>query len=679
MNKTICLAIIGWALALQGGQAQSKPSAGVGITKLVIKERKPAFGGASFGTVGQYEMLTGVAYGELDPKDPINAGIVNLQYAPLNARGHVEYDVDITILKPLDMAKGNGRLVYDVINRGHEKGLSDLNLNHFDSVAPAQVTDPASGFWMKRGYTVAWSAWEGEDSAETSKAGLLKARFPIATRDGKPIVGRSREEFTSIGRGPSFTRTLTYPAASLDQSAATLTVRELEGDPRKPLPASSWSYIDNKHVKISTAAGFDPEALYEFIHPATEPVIEGIGFPAVRDFVFFLRDAEKDSTGQPNPVHPPTPFKAVLGMGVSQSGRFLKDMVYQNFHVDGSGRKVFDGILTVVSGSRKTNVNTEFSMPGRYTRQHEDHTYPGADFPFTYTTTTDPISGKTDGLQMKCAKAGTCPPTIQIDTDTEMWTARGSLIFTDPSGKDVAIPDNVRVFILTGVPHNNRDLGDQWTSEGIPERGICTQYRNPLEYRHYVRSLLVALDQWVTEGVAPPASHYPSLKAGTLVTVAEAGKLWPAIPGVPFSPVISKLQLMDYSQQPPKASGPEYPIYVARTNAEGSPIGGVVPPEITVPIATYSGRNYRAPGFAQGDLCNINGSYIPLAVTRAERLANKDPRLSLEERYKSQADFSAKRKAAAERMVKERLLLPEDAEYFYKVELPKRTPPAATP
>ena len=134
---------------------------------------------------------------------------------------------------------------------------------------------------------------------------------------------------------------------------------------------------------------------------------------------------------------------------------------------------------------------------------------------------------------------------------------------------------------------------------------------------------------------------------------------------------------MDFSQQPPKASGPEYPIYVARTNADGSPIGGVVPPEITVPIATYSGRNYRAPGFAQGDLCNINGSYIPLAVTRAERLANKDSRLSLEERYKSQADFSAKRKAAAERMVKERLLLPEDAEYFYKVELPKRTPPLA--
>ena len=669
MKKMIL--VLGFSCVLAHPLAQPGPrSAGVGITKVVIGTRVPAYKGASFGAVGQYEMLTGVAYGELDPKDPMNAGIVNITNAPVNARGHVEYDVDITILKPLDMSKANGRLVYDVINRGHEKGLSDLNLNHFDSVAPAQVTDPASGFWMTRGYTVVWSAWEGEDSAETSKGGLLKARFPVATRNGQPITGRSREEFTSVGRGPSFTRTLTYAAANLNQSDATLTVRQLEGDARKPLPASSWSYLDAKHVKISNAPGFDPEALYEFIYTAKDPVVEGIGFAAVRDFVLFLRTADKDSTGQPNPVHPPTPFKAVLGLGISQSGRFLKDMVYQNFHVDGSGRKVFDGMLAVVTGARKTNINMEFSQPGRYSRQHEDHVYEGAEFPFTYATTTDPISGKTDGIQATCQKAHTCPPTMELDTDTEMWTARGSLMFTDPTGKPVVIPDNVRLYMPTGVPHNNRDLGDQWTAEGVPERGICKQMRNPLEYRHYVRGLLVALDQWVTEGIAPPPSRFPNMKDGTLLTIEQAEKLWPSIPDVPFSRVISKLQLMDFTQQPPKVVGPEYPIFVAKTNADGNPIGGIEPPEVTVPIATYAGRNYRAAGFAEGDLCAINGSYIPLAVTKAQRLATHDSRLSIEERYKSQADFSAKRKIAAEKLVKERYLLAEDVPYFTTVKLP---------
>ena len=682
---------IGGALTVQALAAKSRaaapvapaapaaaptPAANVGITRLDVTKRRPAFGGKSFGPAGPYEWVIGVAYGELDPKDPLNTRVVNLQYAPLNARGHVEYNVDVAFLKPVDMSKSNGRLIYDVLNRGHEKGLADVNLNHYDSVAPYDVEDLATGFYMKRGYTVAWSGWEAEDSAETSGA-TMKAHYPIPMRNGQSITGLSREEFSSVGRGATFTRTLTYPAATLDQSKATLTVRQLEADPRKPLPASSWSYIDNRHVRMAVAAGFDPEALYEFIYTAKDPVIEGLAFPSMRDFVFFVRDAEKDSMGQPNPIHPPTPFKAVIALGVSQSGRFLKDFVYQNFHVNSSGRKVFDGIVDVVGGGRRTDINAEFAQPGRFSRQHEDHLYPDTSFPFTYATTTDPLTKQTDGIQVTCAKNHTCPPTMHIDTNTELWIARGSLTFTTPDGMPVALPDNVRVYILTGIPHNNRDLGDQWAAEGIPEYGICRQLRNPLNYRHYVRAFLVAMDEWVTAGVAPPASRYPNFKDGTLVTLDEAEKLWPAIPDVPFSRKMSTFQVTDYSKQPPVPSGPQYPLFLSKTDADGNPMGGVVPPEISVPIATYVARNTRAKGFAEGDLCAIHGSYLPLPITKAERLEKKDPRPSLEERYKGQADFSAKRKVAADALVKARLLLAEDVPYFTDVKLPTKPIPAA--
>jgi len=670
----IVVCILGWILALPCAICaigQTKPPATVGITKIVIANRRPAFGGASFGSAGPYEMLTGTVYGELDPKAPMNAGIVNLQYAPRNADGCVEYSTEIALLKPVDVNKGNRRLLYDVLNRGHEKALSDLNLSKFSRTGPQEVADPATAFIMKRGYTVAWSGWEAEGSAESSRPGLLKAKFPVAMRNGKPIIGASREEFTDIPAGPSFTELLTYPAANLDTAAATLTVREREQDPRKPLPASSWSYIDAKHVRITAAPGFDRGALYELIYQATDAIVEGIAFASIRDFVLFLRYAERDSTGQANPVHRGTPFKAVIGMGISQSGRVTKALVSEGFNGDSSGRRVFDGVLSALSGSGSHEFNAAFAQPGRYSMQHEDHLYSSDQFPFTYATTTDRLTGKTDGLLAKCSKSHSCPKIFQIDTDTEVWQRRVSLVFTDTSGRPVPIPDNVRVYMPTGVPHDSNDLSESIASTA--DRGICKQLRNPLHYRYYVRALLVALDRWVTEGVEPPPSRYPNLKDGTLISVAEAAMLWPGIPAVPFNPEINRFWLRDNSHQPPVVSGPEYPIFVARTNADGNPIGGIEPPEIKVPLGTYSGRNFRAAGFAEGDLCGLNGSYIPFADTKAERMENHDSRLSLEERYQNQEDFASRRRQAADRLVREGFLLPEDAVVFSAVALPKST------
>jgi hypothetical protein len=635
------------ALAGSAGSQQGSPSAGLGIVRLTISQRQAVFGGTSFGSVGPYELLSGTAYGELDPRAPGNSGIVNLNNAPLNTKGHVEYSVDIAILKPVDTAKGNARLIYDVLNRGRNTALSNLN----ESGGAFGPNDAGNAFLMRHGYTVVWSGWQAD---LPNNPLLLKAHLPVASRDGKPIAGTSREEFTDVPAGPRFTEPLTYPAASLDPSAAHLTVREREADPRQSIASSSWRYVDANHVEITAAPGFDRGAIYEFIYPATNPAVAGIGLAAMRDFVSFLRYADHDGTGQANPVRQPgTTLKATLGFGISQSGRVLKDFVYQDFNADISGRMVLDGILPVVSGSKRSFTNYEFAQPGRFSRQHEDHFYPGDQFPFSYATTTDPVTGKTDGLLVQCEKSHTCPRIFHADSDTEFWQGRGSLVVTDTSGHALALPGSVRAYNFSGITHN--------AAPDRNTRGECQQYENPLRFSPYARALLVALDRWVSEGIAPPASAYPNLKSHTLVTFAQAQASYPAIPGAPFSPIINQLQVVDPKSMPPAASGPSYPLYFPPLTADGNPTGGIEPPEVTVPIGTYAGRNVRAEGFAEGELCGLFGEYIPFAITRQERLASGDPRPSLEERYASQQDYASKRQRAVDALVQKRFVLPEDA------------------
>ena len=648
MRKIICVFALGLALFLTGSAIaqQNAPASGLGVTRLVIAKRQIAYGGASFGSAGPYEILAGTAYGELDPNAPGNTGILNLNRAPLNAKGRVEYSMDFMILKPVDAKKGNGRLIYDFVNRGRN---TILRLD--ESGDSFSKGDAGNGFLMNRGYTVAWSGWQAD---APSTPGFLKAYVPVAMDKGKPVTGLSREEFTDVPAGPVFTQALTYPAL-LDSTGTSLTVRERETDPRKPLPASSWHFIDERHVEITAASGFDRGALYELIYPATNETVADVGLAASRDFVSFLRYADQDSTGQPNPVREPgTPFKAALAFGISQTGRAINDFIYQGFNADTSGRVVFDGALPLLSSTRRTSTNFEFAQPGRFARQHEDHEYGGDQFPFTYATTKDAVTGRTDGFLVQCEKSHNCPRILHLDSDTEFWQNRDSLLVTDTSGRPLALPENVRVYMMSGLAHN---VAANWIT-----RGNCQQLQNAMNYAPYARALLVALDRWVTEGVAPPPTTFPNLKSRTLLTLAKVQASYPAIPGAPFSPLFNQIQVIDQKSLPPEASGPAYPLLFPSVDADGNPQGGMILPEIAVPIATYSGRNVRAEGFSPGELCGLAGSYIPFAATKQERLANGDPRLSLEERYKSAQDYADKRKHAVDGLVQQGFVLPEDAD-----------------
>jgi hypothetical protein len=632
----------GAAIGVAAPAASSAP--GSRLTRLEIVSRQTAFGGMSFGDVGPYEILTGQAFAVADPAR--DDGIVDLANAPRNSGGLVEYRFDVQILKPVDVRKGNGILVYEVNNRGRR-----LMYGYFNEGGPGyEAANVGNAFLMKRGYTVAWSGWTDGESTPGSLAAPapLFAALPVATDRGRPIVATAREEWIRDAE-PAISGRLTYPAATLDQSKASLTYRQNEADPRRPLPAAHWSYVDDRTVKVTPPPGADAGTIYEFIYQATRPVVAGLGFAGIRDFVSFLRFAAADDAGNANPLYVDgRPVLTVaVSTGTSQSGRVQRDFLYQGFNRDAAGRKVFDGMNPIVAGGRRTFVNHRFAQPGRFTRQHEDHLYPMDEFPFTYATTTDRLTGRTDGLLARCTASRTCPLVAQVDTDSESYASPGSLVVTDPSGEPIDLPAGVRYYYLA--------------TAHLQGNGGCRDAAHAVSPFPYYRAAFDGLVRWVKDGTLPPPSRAPSRQDGTYVTLEQQRRQYPAIPGRPFNDRMSAIGVRDFSVFPPTESARKYPQFVPRLDRDGNIVAGVLIPEVVAPVATLSGKAVRGDGFAAGEICGVNGSSIPFPKTKAERIARADPRMSLEERYPGgQAEYAAKYKAAADKLVAERYLLAED-------------------
>ena len=244
------------------------------------------------------------------------------------------------------------------------------------------------------------------------------------------------------------------------------------------------------------------------------------------------------------------------------------------------------------------------------------------------------------------------PKIIHLDTDSDLWVGRASLVATDHAGNDVAMPDNVRLFMASGIQH---------AVHKPPVKQVTQLPGNPLGYSSYMRALLIALTEWVEKGIAPPASRFPSRATGTLVTREEAEARFPRIPGVDFPDVLNELRLRDHSVEPPIEGAP-YTVLVSAVDADGNSKGGLRHPLLTAPIATHTGWAIRIAGYAAGDLFTIQGSCLPFADTAAERQRSGDPRLSFEERYGTHAAWAARVAEATEVLVTERLLLREDAD-----------------
>lgn len=634
------------AATAPGDQASSR------VTRLEITSRRPAFGGKSFGTIGPYEILVGRAHAVADPRAAINAVIADIDKAPRNAAGLVEYSFDIQILKPVDITKGNKAMYYEFNNRGNghviEYFLEALPPHTGVAYEEANV---GNGFFMNAGYTLVMNGWQtGSPAPAKDRLPPVFADVPVATENGQPILGMSREEW--IGGGArTARRRLTYPAATLDQSKATLTVRQNEADPRQPVPPAAWSFVDDTTVDIREVAGTDGGTLYEFIYQAKNPLVMGLGFAGIRDFVSFLRFRATDDMGIQNPLFAggQPVLKVAVSTGTSQSGRAQRDFLYLGFNQDVSGRKVFDGMNPIVGGGRRTYTNHRFAQPGRFTRQHEDHLFPMGEFPFTYATTTDPMTNRTDGLFRRCAASKTCPKVIQVDSESEPYQGYSSLLVTDARGRALRLPDDVRYYQLS-TAHlwfgNNacRDAGGH---------GVV-----PFPY---YRAAYEALVRWVRDGVTPPPSKAPSVSDGTFVTAAEQGKRYPAMPNRPYNSKINEVGVRDFSVFPPTETAKKYPLFVPRLDADGNVAAGVLAPEIVAPLGTRLGKETRAKGFAEGEVCDVVGSFAPFAKTRSERLASGDSRLSIEERYpRGQSQYAEQYKRAVDKLVADRYLLPDD-------------------
>lgn len=639
------------------------------ITKIVIDTvQSPTFGGISFGEVGQYEKLVGRAFGELDPADPLNAVIVDLELAPRNTRGKVEYTVDLYILKPVDPMHGNKVLLCDITNRGNKMTYLPLN---FPFRAPPEyppINDPTSaedagdGFLMRCGYTIVWTGW---DATAAAGNGRLTIAAPIASEDGTPIVGPSLEEIMAenarhVAPGAEvLTWPLTYPAATLDQAEATLTVRQYRGDTPTVISSAEWRYLDASTIGL-LPAGKKPFArgrIYQFVYPATNPIVSGVGFAAVRDVVSFLRHTSTDEQGTPNPLA--GTLQWAIATGLSQSGRFHRPFLHLGFNQDESKRRVFDGMMPYINGAGGGFFNYRFAQPNQTAFQRWSHVYPEQIFPFAYATLTDPLTGKTDSVLARCEASGTSPKIMEVNDSNSYWFKSASLAITTPDGtEDLPDPPNVRFYLLSSIAHG--------VASG---RGLCQQLQNPISPGPALRALLATLTEWVVSGKEPPPSRVPRLRAGALVPpLPQSAVGFPEIPGVAYTGVVSIRELYDYgpefargiiSRWPPAPTGRAYPTLVPKVTADGIDLSGVQLPDIAVPVGTYTGWNLLAT--APKDECSAMGSFIPFAVTKEQRIAAGDPRPSLEERYGTHSRYVAAVEAAANRLVAERLLLSEDA------------------
>jgi Alpha/beta hydrolase domain len=656
------------------------------ITGITYTTSQP-YGSQSFGSVGPYEQLDGTATGEVDPRDPLNAIITDIDLAP-RTHGKVQYSFTFSILKPVDLSKSNRTLLYDIVNRGNKviTGWNNVIAN------PPAYGD---GFLEKQAYILVWSGWEGDLLTAPNR---IQLNAPVAkNRDGSSITGRlvteydltTASSFVPLGGGPfSGSNGRDYAPVSLDNNspAATLTQRVHETDPKLPIPNSQWNFApctaaqlpvappDPQQICVNMLNGgqFDTNHIYELTYTANDPLVQGLGLAAIRDFVSFLRYGDSTVT---NPLQGAVDH--ALMHGTSQSGRMARTFLDLGFNEDEQHRRVADGMNPHI-GSVRIEINTRFAQPIRGPGlQHEEKIITAdADAPFSYGDSFDPISRTEGGLLDRCRFSDTCPKIFHTNTDTEYWQGGMSLDTTNGRGRDLVIPKNVRIYHFASTQHGGFN-----PVAAIPtSTGICQYLPNVNPYVYQQRALLVALREWVATGANPPDSRYARISDRTLLPPNNVGfpnMVFPtgiaAYPKVVFTGLYNTRDLLFWGprfdsddesgilREPPALEDLVYNILQPAVDSDGNDIDGVRSTTLQAPLGTYMGWNYRASGFGEGDLCDLTGSFIPFAGTQAQRMANGDPRPSLHERYGDSAGYVAAVTAAANNLVNARLLLPDDA------------------
>lgn len=605
----------------------------------VLSVEHNALEGRSFGDAGTYDRIKARVTVAVDPTDPRNRGITDIGLAPRNAAGKVEAVADVEILKPSDPKRSNGKMFYEVPNRGNKQ--SPNVFNDADSKAMQTAADAGNGYLLRQGYTLVWGGWQGDIK---SAPATLALSVPTLT----DVSGRTTAEIVFDNTTSPATAPLAWPVA--DEKSATLVVRAKWDDPPATPADMSFRFTDPSHIEIKRPAGFDAGALYSLDYVAHDPKVLGLGFAATRDLVAFLR--HDVSSANPLAAGGHSSIRYVYGYGQSLSGRFLREFLYLGFNEDPAHKMVFDGMLVHISGARMTDTNVRFGLPERAPRHPLDPGSAADRFPFTYAETANPFTKARDGLLKRCSQSHSCPKIIEADSEYEWYNSRASLLVTDPSGKAVKVPLNVRLFTMAGTPHIAQPDA---VAKMNPH---CVMPVNPLHQGPLMRAMLDNLDKWVAHDTTPPPSRTPNLADGTLVEV-DAAKLPAPIPGLPYTGMHVLAGEEDLSAQPAKLLG-EFKLYLPRLNSDGMIVGGIHMPVIDAPKGTYTGWNPHVVGDGPTTLCSLMGGAVAFAPTREEREKNNDPRPSVQERYASAAAYVAKVDEIAKALAHQHLMLEED-------------------
>jgi hypothetical protein len=614
---------IGIAWAFMAGLATAS------VTKVHVIERNDYLGGKEFGPAGAYERVFARAHFALDPKQAANAAVRDLDQAEVDAQGMVTFSADVFVLKPRDPAKGNGTLLFEVSNRGG-KGLASLFQFATGPLAHAgkNVDDPRSAgdaFLLERGYTLVWAGWQFDVRED---AALLRLYPPLTQR----VEAMIRSEFVPTAR----TKTMNLGDRDMIAYAATgpvsLTVRDSRDGKRKAIEAG-WK-LNAAKTAIEMDDGFAPFQIYEAIYTTKNPAVAGTGLAAVRDFISFLRYENRGETllGDQRRW-----IKRTIAFGTSQSGRFLRQYLYDGFNADEKGRVVFDGVWANVAGGGRGSFNLRGAQPSRDGHPTFNYFYPSDVYPFTDLPYEDALAGKKEGLLDRVKRA---PKIFYTHGSYEYWGRSAALIHVTPDGKrDAEMAPHTRIYYVAGSQHGPGRVP--------PPREGLVNFANANDYRPLYRALLLAMEAWIAEGTAPPESVYPRLDRGELVDY-EKLKLTnePRLP--------QRAWRVDYASEPPRI-GAVFPLLVPKVGADGNELGGIRMPEVAAPLALYRGWNYRAgPDVPKNRVFDMTGSTLPKEASAVRR------------EYPNRAAYEAKIRNLAREMAGRRLLLERDEERVVK-------------
>ncbi len=678
--------------ALIAGTARAR------VERIEVVSRADVLEGKLFGEAGAYEKLSGKVHFAIKPEAAPNNLIVDLDKAPRNAAGEVEFAADFYLLKPKEAARASGSVLLEIPNRGG-KGLLAIMQGGKGSRDPATEEEFGDGFLMRRGVTVAWLGWQWDvrkeaglmrlyapvarerelvDSARTKKTSNVQPRKTLGAGSPTPNVELRGEEkpITGLVRADFMVNEMTeehpmghfisgniggteYYAWQAEDPANVLTVRDAPMAKRRVIPRKEWDFVGSTAEPgprtIRLIGGFEPGKIYEIVYLACDPAIAGLGFAAVRDFASYLKQEKNELA----------PARHVYAAGISQSGRFLRHFLFEGFNADEAGKQAIDGMFVHVAGAGMGSFNHRFAQPSRDAQPTTALFYPTDVFPFADLPQTDPVTGQSAGLLDRAKAAGVLPKIFHTNTSYEYWSRAASLIHTSPDGKrDLPLMDNVRVYLLVGLQH----FTAPFPPTRVNERGLLAQHlpnANPV--RWFWRALFVAMDGWERSGKAPPESRYPRLADKTLVKREEVK--FPKVRDVNLPERVHEALRLDFGPQwkkriitkQPPGVGQAFPVFVPQVDTDGNDVSGVRLPQLEVPLATYTGWNLRDPttGMAS-ERVSFLGSWFPFPKTKTDAEAKGDPRRPIAERYQSRDEFLTKFSGAANKLADEGFLLKED-------------------